>query len=98
MDAQLNDGHYTFKVPVHLGALEPDSVSVQIYADPVLGSGLPEIHSMAQAKVRPGTANAYIYSLRIPARRPMDDYTPRIVPSHGGAAVPLEANHILWYR
>ena len=40
------------------------------------------------------------YTLRttLPARRPAGDYTPRVVPWHPGAAVPLEANHILWYR
>ena len=39
-----------------------------------------------------------IYRVGIPANRPAGDYTARVVPRLSGAAVPLEANHILWQR
>jgi len=38
------------------------------------------------------------YSLSLMTNRPLDDFTPRVVPSHPDAMVPLEARHILWYR
>jgi glycogen phosphorylase len=34
----------------------------------------------------------------VPASRPATDYTPRLVPYHPDARVPLEANEILWQR
>jgi glycogen phosphorylase len=43
-------------------------------------------------------ANGHIYSARVPASRPAADYTPRLIPHHPEAAVPLEAAHILWQR
>jgi starch phosphorylase len=45
-----------------------------------------------------GTANSYLYRARIPARRPAEHYTPRIIPYFDGVAVPLEARQILWYK
>lgn len=42
------------------------------------------------------TYNGYFFL--IPVDRPGSDYTPRIIPFLKDAAVPLEANHILWYR
>jgi glycogen phosphorylase len=38
------------------------------------------------------------YRVTVPAKRPAGDYTARVVPRLSGAAVPLEANHILWQR
>jgi starch phosphorylase len=43
-------------------------------------------------------ANGHIYSARVPASRPAAHYTPRLIPSHPEAAVPLEATQILWQR
>jgi glycogen phosphorylase len=42
--------------------------------------------------------HAYVYDARIPAQRPASDYTPRLVPYHPAAVVPLEAHEILWQR
>jgi starch phosphorylase len=39
-----------------------------------------------------------VYRAAVPANRPAGDYTARVVPRFAGAAVPLEANHILWQR
>jgi len=30
--------------------------------------------------------------------RPQRDYTPRVIPHHPGAAIPLEVGRILWQR
>ena len=34
----------------------------------------------------------------VPANRPASDYTPRVIPYHPKASVPLEAPQILWQR
>ncbi len=38
-----------FKIPVYLGNLNPDFISVQVYADPESGE-IPEIHPMVKGE------------------------------------------------
>ncbi len=45
-----------------------------------------------------GAINGFIYSASVPAKRAVEDYTPRIVPYHEHAFIPLEEAHILWMR
>ena len=40
----------------------------------------------------------YEYCVSIPAARVLGDYTPRLLPRHPIASVPLEAPEILWQR
>jgi starch phosphorylase len=83
-------------VDIHLNGLDPQAVAVQLYADPQAGEE-PEIHPMTTANVSAGPADSYLYRARVPIRRPQEHYTPRIIPHFDGAAVPLDAGHILWY-
>jgi len=91
------DDTYHFTLPVYLKDLDASAVIVQLYADAYDQGGI-EIHSMDCGQNLPGTENAYVYTVSIPVRRPIGDYTPRIIPFLEEAAVPLEAQHILWYR
>jgi starch phosphorylase len=43
-------------------------------------------------------ARGFSYSARVSASRPTTDYTPRVVPFHPAAQVPLEQPAILWQR
>jgi len=72
-------GFYRFKIPVYLNDLDPEAISVQLYADPISGEE-PEIYECLKGKKLAGAINSYNYSVRIPARRPADRYTPRIIP------------------
>ena len=45
-----------------------------------------------------GAVNAFISTAEVPSSRPVNDYTPRIVPAIADAQVPLEANQILWQQ
>jgi len=89
------DNSHRISVDVYLGGLDPEAVRVELYAEPTTG-GEPERHVMARGRKLDG--NGYEYDARIPAVRPADHYTPRLVPYHPAAAVPLEADHILWQR
>ena len=82
---------------MYLDELDPKAVQVQLYADPQ-GNGEPEIHIMEMNGAVSGAVNGYQYSARIPAHRPAEHYTPRIVPYFDGVAVPLEARQVLWYE
>jgi starch phosphorylase len=91
------NNYYSFRVPVYFGELNPDSVHVQLYAESQ-SNGDPEIHLMERSEALTGTVNGYSYTAKVPSERPAIDYTPRIIPFFNGAAVPLEAEQILWYK
>jgi starch phosphorylase len=84
-------------VAAYLDELDAKAVQVQLYAE-AAGDGSPEIHVMEAAEALVGSQNAFMFRARVPARRPPEHYTPRIVPYMDGAAVPLEAPQILWYE
>jgi glycogen phosphorylase len=93
-----SDGEtHVFKVHVSLGALDPDAVRVELYANGIDGTE-PAIAQMTRLREGPDAAKLCVYSARVPATRPASDYTPRVIPHHSGVAVPLEAAHILWHR
>jgi starch phosphorylase len=89
------DHHVT--VELRLGGVDPEAVRVELYADPLNG-GEPERHVMARARPLEGPDNGYEYHVSVPASRAPADYTPRLVPFHPAATVPLEAHEILWQR
>jgi starch phosphorylase len=93
----LGKNVHVFKVEVTLGAVNPGTIEVQLYAD-VPGAGPPEIHAMARAGLLDAVRNTYSYETRIETQRPPNDFTPRVIPALSGAMVPLEAPQILWYR
>jgi len=86
-----------FRVEVYLGALRPQSVRVELYADPADGTG-PFLQPMSPASASPNGDGYHVYSASVAAARPANHFTPRIVPSLAGVKVPLEASYILWQR
>lgn len=97
LSIKTEDGHYIFEIPVHLGSLSPDVVRVDLCA-----RGEDEKNRFFRQEMIPQTAseeNGYrSYKVQIPATRPAGDYTPRIIPRHEGASVPLEYPKVLWQR
>jgi starch phosphorylase len=53
---------------------------------------------LGSIKKEASSSGVYTYTAALPATRPAGDYTPRVVPYHPDALVPIEANQILWYR
>jgi starch phosphorylase len=97
LHVQEENGEYAFTVQLHVGAVSPDAVKVELYAEPG-NSQEPEIHTMERKEVLAGDSKSYLYSTHLPAHRPASDYTPRVIPHFDGALVPLEAGQILWYE
>ena len=97
LDVQRDGDTYLMTVEAYLDELDPTMVQVQLYAEPQ-GNGGSEIHVMEVVETLVGTGNGYLYRAHIPARRPAEHYTPRIIPRLDGTRVPLEANQILWYK
>jgi glycogen phosphorylase len=88
------DQHH-FQVQVYLNELGPDAVQVELYAY-ALDGGEPIRHIMERGESLVGE-NAWRYTATIRANRPASDFTPRVVPFHPAAFVPLESAQILWY-
>ena len=94
---ETKDGMFTFEVHVYLGEIAPGDVRVELYADPLDGGG-SVLHSMERGEQLAGSTNGYLYTAQVPATRSASDFTPRIVPYHPEARVPLETAQILWQR
>jgi len=88
---ETRDQVHVFEAQVYLNGLDPDAVRIEVYADPRDG-GEPFRQVMTRGE------QADLYTARVPATRPVGDYTPRVIPFQAGAFVPLEAPEILWQR
>jgi starch phosphorylase len=88
---------YLFHVQVFLDEIDPDAVEVELYAD-ALKDEDPITLAMNRGERPAGPTSAFTYSASVPIGRPAADYTPRLVPRHAGAFVPLEAPFILWHE
>jgi starch phosphorylase len=92
---------HSFSVEVALGRIPADAVRVELFAEP--SEGRPAERHVLDPDPRASTGKDASSPLRtyravVSAFRPATDYTPRVVPWHQGAQVPLEADHILWYQ
>ena len=92
---EQKDGQYIFQAQVFLDDLDPDAVCAELYAEGQNG-GAPSRHPMNRRERLVGSLNGFMYTARVPAARPAADYTPRLIPQHSGAIVPLEVPYILW--
>lgn len=95
MHQENND--WCFQITLYLGRLEPDAVTVELYAEPL--DGAAQVRApLVKYETIPGGPGWYRYQGRVPATRPAGHFTPRIIPTHREAQIPLEDSHILWQR
>jgi starch phosphorylase len=94
---ETHDGQHFFQVKVLPGNLNPDQLTVELYADSVQ-AGKPAIEAMTAPEPSPDSPGVLTYSAHVSATRPASDYTVRIIPLHPNASVPLEAEQIIWQR
>ncbi len=92
--AHPQNGAIDFQARVRLGALRPEDIAAQLYAEPLNGAA-PEIVPM---QLRPAEDGAYTAAAQIPAHRPPGDYTVRLLPRHPEADQPLDLPLVLWER
>ena len=88
---------FLFHVQVFLDDVDPDALMVELYAE-AQKEGDPTVHAMSRGERLIEATSAFTYSASVPTGRPVADYTPRLVPRHAGAFVPLEASFILWHE
>jgi starch phosphorylase len=94
---RTQDGHFVFEVTVDLHELDPESVQVELYADGFDGKE-PIRKPMHRDRKQKSPSGIYLYKTTAPAGRPSTDFTPRILPCHTNASVPLEAPYIVWQK
>jgi glycogen phosphorylase len=95
LTVNVRDSQHVFNVEVYFDALDPEGVQVELYAEPQNGFQ-PVRQPMKRGEKLAGSADGFFYTAAVPATRPAADYTPRVIPRHAGASVPLEAAFILW--
>jgi starch phosphorylase len=97
LDVATSDGKHIFTTQVYLDELDPEAVRVELYADVSADRG-SVVAEMQRGEPLVGASNAHHYTVSVPADRRVEEFTPRIVPHHPSASVPLECARILWYR
>jgi starch phosphorylase len=93
--AETIDNQLRFDVPVHGGRIDADSIRVELFSQPPDAVD-PEVINMERGIKL--ADNSFMYSATVPANRNASDFTPRVVPYHPAASVPLEGRQILWQK
>jgi starch phosphorylase len=89
-------GRHRFEATVYVDDIDPQWVSVELYADGEGSSG-PMVAPMSRGPALVG-ARGFVYFADMPDTRPADHFTPRAVATYPDLAVPLESQKILWAR
>ena len=88
---------YSYNAQVRLGSIDPADVQVEIYADGPAPGRAFHAHMAFDGGIS-GSSGVYVYRGSVPADRPQDHYTPRVIPRHDGALIPLELPLIVWQK
>ena len=97
LQVETSDSGHHLCLHVYLDDCPVEYVSVEIYADG-RDNNEPFCQIMKRKSTLQGAVNGYIYEFTVPADRPADDYTPRLVANHYLVNIPAEESHIKWYR
>jgi starch phosphorylase len=88
---------HLFEVQVYLNDLDPKAVRAELYAEGLM-DGAPVRQEMTWVRQQAGAPGSYVFSAAVPAARPSEDYTMRLIPHCDGVRIPLEDARILWQR
>jgi starch phosphorylase len=97
LDASADAGDWKLSVEVYLDDLARQDVAVELFAAP--GPGLPAVRApMVAERALPGTAHGQVFSCRVPADRPAEHFTPRVLAVLDGRRAPLELPLVSWHH
>ena len=82
-------------VQVYLGDIQADDVCVQLYADPV-AEHPGYCRAMSRSEPIPGARNGFVYRLTLTSERPLEHFTPRVIPNPALAEIPMECPLVRW--
>jgi starch phosphorylase len=95
LKVEYENGVMRFEIPVHLGGIDPCAVRVELFAE---GRDGDEPVRKTMDRGAGISADEFLYAASVPGNRPASDFTPRVIPHHPNASVPLEAGQILWQK
>ncbi len=95
LQVESKNGALHFEVPLYLGGLDPGALRVELFANGQNGAE-PVRKPMDRGASLP--VGGFLYTANIEGNVSAGDYTPRVIPYHPSAAVPLEASQILWEK
>ena len=95
LQVESADARHHFQAAVNLGGLDPNTVRVELFGDGREGEEPVRVPMERGARLPNGS---FLYGASIGRERNASDFTPRVVPDHPGASVPLEVSQILWQR
>jgi len=93
---RTDGGRHRFETTVYLDEIDPESVTVELYAD-AAGPSEPVRVVMRREAPLVG-ARGFLCVAEVPDDRPQQQFTPRAIPRHPDGAVPLEMSMITWAR
>jgi len=96
IETSADEHQFLIQAHVYLGAISPEHVRVEIFAD--TPDGAPFISEMSQTEELVGVKGGFVFQTKVPDTRPVSDYTARIVAALDTLAVPLEEPMVLWQR
>ncbi|MDR5727733.1 MAG: alpha-glucan family phosphorylase, partial [Terriglobia bacterium] len=96
IEIKQEGSHFLFQIQVYLGAIPPEHIRVEVFAENA--EGAPFITEMSRTSELAGGKGGFMYQATVPDTRPAGDYTARIVGVLDKLAVPLEEPLILWQR
>jgi glycogen phosphorylase len=89
-------GRHRIETTVYLDDVDPDSVSVELYAD---GEGASDPVRVPMRREAPLVgARGFVYGAEVSDTRPAWHFTPRLIASHPALAAPLESSLITWAK
>jgi starch phosphorylase len=94
---EASESEYRLTLHIYLDELPVEFVRVEIFAD-AQNNDQPFCRDMKRMTALPGAVSGYVFEATVPADRPAENYTPRLVPFHCHANIPAEEAHIKWYR
>ncbi len=92
---ETKDDHHHFLFQLYLNGLCPEDVHVELYANGING-GEPTKLKMERWNTEPAGSKVATYRATVPADRPAEHYTPRIIPCNELISIPLEFTSIFW--
>jgi len=94
---ETSQEYHAFEIQVYLEDIKHDDIRVELFADEVTGHALV-CKRMRYSHPLDGAINIHVYMASVSAERPVNDYTPRIIPVLQDVSIPLEINQILWQK
>jgi starch phosphorylase len=96
VESRTDDGRHAFVATVYVDDIDPESLSVELYADSTAGRAASRTPMRREAPLV--GAHGFVYRAEVPADRPASDFTPRAVPARAGVSIPLELPLVAWPR